>query len=87
MPQRRRGSISALTKFLPAGATVLELGMGPGVDFDLLSQHYQVTGSDNSQVFLDRYREKTRLLIYFCWIPKLSRLAGASLVLPHGSPE
>jgi hypothetical protein len=31
--------------------------MGPGVDLDLLSQYYQVTGSDTSRVFLDRYRE------------------------------
>ena len=52
-----RDLVAALTKHLPAGADVLELGMGPGVDLDLLSQHYQVTGSDSSQIFLDRYQE------------------------------
>ncbi len=39
-----RELIAALTNYLPAGAEVLELGMGPGVDLDLLSQTYQVTG-------------------------------------------
>jgi cyclopropane fatty-acyl-phospholipid synthase-like methyltransferase len=52
-----RDLVAALTKYLPAGADVLELGMGPGVDLDLLSRHYQVTGSDTSRVFLDRYQE------------------------------
>jgi cyclopropane fatty-acyl-phospholipid synthase-like methyltransferase len=52
-----RELVAALTKHLPAGAEVLELGMGPGVDLELLSQHYQATGSDSSQVFLDRYQE------------------------------
>ena len=52
-----RDLVSALTKYLPARSTVLELGMGPGVDLDLLSQHYQVTGSDTFHVILDRYRD------------------------------
>lgn len=38
-------------------ATVLELGMGPGKDCDILRQFYRVTGSDNSAVFLERYRK------------------------------
>lgn len=49
--------IEVLREVLPAGSTVLELGMGPGVDLDLLSAHYRVTGSDQAQPFLDRYRQ------------------------------
>jgi hypothetical protein len=43
-----RELVDALTIFIETGAEVLELGMGPGVDLDLLSQYYQVTGSDTS---------------------------------------
>ena len=53
-----RDLVAALTRHLPPGADLLELGMGPGVDLDLLSRHYRVTGSDTSQVFLDHYRER-----------------------------
>jgi SAM-dependent methyltransferase len=52
-----RELIALLRRHVPAGATVLELGMGPGVDLDILAETYTVTGSDFSQVFLDRYRE------------------------------
>jgi cyclopropane fatty-acyl-phospholipid synthase-like methyltransferase len=48
--------IEVLRHHLPEGSRVLELGMGPGVDLDLLARTYEVTGSDSSQVFLDRYR-------------------------------
>ncbi len=47
--------IDALHAHLPDGASVLELGMGPGVDLDLLNDRYKVTGSDTSQFFLDEY--------------------------------
>ncbi|MDP8207781.1 MAG: class I SAM-dependent methyltransferase [Candidatus Electryonea clarkiae] len=50
--------IAILKKHLPAGSTVLELGIGPGKDLDLLAQTYTVTGSDSSNVFLDLYHEK-----------------------------
>ena len=53
-----RDFIPILQTTLKNGSTVLELGMGPGKDFELLSEHYQVTGSDYSQAFLDRYRQK-----------------------------
>lgn len=49
--------IDVLTQRLPAGARVLELGMSPGVDLNFLKKHYEATGSDYSQFFLDRYRE------------------------------
>ena len=51
-----RELVEVLTQHLPAGASVLELGMGPGVDLNLLKTHYEATGSDYSQFFLDRYR-------------------------------
>lgn len=48
--------IETLRSHLPQGASVLEIGMGPGVDLKILKKHFQVTGSDNSRFFLDRYR-------------------------------
>jgi cyclopropane fatty-acyl-phospholipid synthase-like methyltransferase len=53
-----RELIEVLQEHLPEGASLLELGMGPGTDLDLLSQTYRVTGSDSAQAFLDIYREK-----------------------------
>jgi cyclopropane fatty-acyl-phospholipid synthase-like methyltransferase len=50
--------IVELQKHLIPNSTVLELGMGPGVDLDILKKTYQVTGSDNSQIFIDRYKKK-----------------------------
>ena len=51
-----RELVEKLGAYLPAGATVLELGMGPGVDLELLSRKYRATGSDTSEIFLSRYR-------------------------------
>jgi SAM-dependent methyltransferase len=48
--------VDILRRHLAPGATVLELGMGPGKDLTLLSQHFEVTGSDSSKIFVDRYR-------------------------------
>ena len=50
--------INILQKYLTENSTVLELGIGPGKDMDILKKSYAVTGSDNSQVFLDKYKEK-----------------------------
>ena len=50
-----RTHIERLNQLLAPGSTVLELGMGPGVDLDMLAQTYTVVGSDHSQAFLDRY--------------------------------
>ena len=47
--------VPVLHQHLSPGATILELGMGPGKDLALLSEHHQVTGSDKSRLFLDRY--------------------------------
>jgi len=49
-----RELIDILSKYVPAGSSVLELGTGPGVDLEILSNSYDVTGSDNSTLFLDR---------------------------------
>lgn len=51
-----RELIEILKRHVPKGASVLEIGMGPGVDLSLLNTYFQATGSDNSQYFLDRYR-------------------------------
>ena len=53
-----RELIAVLSVHLPPGSTVLELGMGPGKDLDLLAQTYTVTGSDSSRLFLKLYRER-----------------------------
>jgi SAM-dependent methyltransferase len=53
-----RKLIKILQKFLPEKSSVLELGIGPGKDLDILSKIYTVTGSDNSQIFLDRYKNQ-----------------------------
>jgi len=49
--------IKILQKHLPANSTVLELGIGPGKDLDILKKSYTVTGSDYSQIFLDKYKK------------------------------
>ncbi|MCB0034547.1 MAG: class I SAM-dependent methyltransferase [Anaerolineales bacterium] len=51
-----RELIPILRMHLEDGATVLELGMGPGKDLALLGQHFQVTGSDYAAVFVKRYQ-------------------------------
>jgi len=52
-----RELIGRLREFLDPGSTVLELGMGPGKDLDILAETYSVTGSDFSDVFLKLYAE------------------------------
>jgi SAM-dependent methyltransferase len=52
-----REFMPVLRRYLEDGATVLELGMGPGKDLDILSESFQVMGSDSSSVFLERYRK------------------------------
>ena len=52
-----RELIAVLDKVLFKGARVLELGMGPGTDLDILSKRYRATGSDVSAYFVERYRK------------------------------
>ena len=49
--------IDILVNHLPAQSHVLELGIGPGKDLLLLNEHYQVTGSDVSAIFVERFRK------------------------------
>ena len=53
-----RKLVEALRKYLEKGSSVLELGMGPGKDFEILSEFFQITGSDNSKLFLEQYRRR-----------------------------
>ena len=50
-----RALVEVLQRHLPEGASVLELGMGPGKDLAILAETYPVTGSDVSGAFVDRY--------------------------------
>jgi trans-aconitate methyltransferase len=52
-----RELIENLKKHLRSGSSVLELGMGPGKDMDILAGTYRVTGSDSSRIFLDMHRQ------------------------------
>ena len=46
--------IGKLNNYLPSKSELLEIGTGPGTDFQLLKKNYQVTGSDYSTEFLNR---------------------------------
>lgn len=50
--------IDILRPYLADGSSVLELGMGEGKDVLLLNEHFKVTGSDSSKVFLARFHAK-----------------------------
>ncbi len=44
--------IAELKEFLPAQASLLEIGTGPGTDWNILKKDFKVVGSDNSKEFL-----------------------------------
>ena len=48
--------VAVLERHLPAGSSVLEIGMGPGKDLLLLSRRFRPTGSDRSAIFVERAR-------------------------------
>lgn len=50
--------IEKMKPFVHEGAKILELGSGPGTDWELLNQTFNVIGSDNSNEFLARLRAK-----------------------------
>jgi len=50
--------IGQLKTYLPSGSTLLEIGTGPGSDWEILHTDYDVTGSDFSKQFLERLDEK-----------------------------
>ncbi len=45
-------------KYLPFNKKILELGMGPGNDYQWLSGMYRITGSDYSKIFISRAKRK-----------------------------
>jgi hypothetical protein len=45
--------IKKLKNFLPLNSTLLEIGTGPGTDWNILNVDYEVLGSDNSPEFLN----------------------------------
>jgi len=47
-----RQLIEKLKRHLPAESLILEIGSGPGTDWNILSESYSVVGSDNSAEFL-----------------------------------
>ncbi|MEQ9299799.1 MAG: class I SAM-dependent methyltransferase [Cyclobacteriaceae bacterium] len=49
--------ITQLKQVLPLNLTVLEIGSGPGTDWNILNETYVVTGSDNSAVFIEHLRK------------------------------
>jgi len=48
--------IEKMNEYLPPGAQLLEIGSGPGTDWQILNENYRVVGSDLSQEFLKRLR-------------------------------
>lgn len=50
--------IEKLNQVLPKGSKVLELGSGPGSDWAILNNLYNVTGSDYSNVFLEHLKSE-----------------------------
>lgn len=46
--------IKKLNNFLPPNSLLLEIGSGPGTDFQILKKDYRVVGSDYSTEFLNR---------------------------------
>lgn len=53
--------ISQVEKILPPNSTLLELGMGTGLDLISLSQKYKVVGSDYSNIFVEDFKQKSDL--------------------------
>ena len=50
--------IEKLKHFLPSGSDLLELGSGPGTDWEILDADFNVIGSDNSNEFIKRLEAK-----------------------------
>ncbi len=48
--------INKLESYLKEDDFILELGMGAGLDFEILSKKYSAVGTDNSPVFIDDYK-------------------------------
>ncbi len=49
--------IEKLKNYLPKDSFLLEIGTGPGTDWNILNKYFQVIGSDNSGEFLSHLRK------------------------------
>ncbi len=52
------GLIEKYKKYLPEGSTILEIGSGPGTDWENLNQTFNTIGSDYSEEFCSRLQSK-----------------------------
>jgi trans-aconitate methyltransferase len=50
--------INILKEYLNDSSEILEIGSGPGTDWNILNKDYYVVGSDNSKEFLDYLRKE-----------------------------
>lgn len=50
--------IEKLKHILPSHSSILKIGSGPGTDWKILQQLYDVTGSDNSKEFLNHLTKR-----------------------------
>ena len=58
--------VGKVRDYLTEGSTLLELGMGEGKDLDLLSKYYDVIGTDNSEIFIEKYKAKDTGIEVIC---------------------
>lgn len=56
--------ISQVERVLPLNSTLLELGMGTGIDLISLSKKYNVVGSDFSKLFLEDFKLKSDIEVH-----------------------
>lgn len=56
--------IGQVEKILPQNSTLLEIGMGTGLDLISLSQKYNVVGSDYSRFFVEDFKLKSDLEVF-----------------------
>lgn len=50
--------IEKLKQILPSNSKILEIGSGPGTDWNILNEFYEVIGSDNSNEFMNHLVSK-----------------------------
>eukprot|EP01080_Neovahlkampfia_damariscottae_P011653 gene11653-4892_t len=50
--------IKIFKEYVPLKSKILEIGIGPGHDLDILKKDYNILGTDYSQIFLNIYSKK-----------------------------
>ena len=73
--------ITKLRQFLPENSDVLEIGSGPGSDWNILNEYYNITGSDNSKEFLETFGVKRAILLYLIALDSKTSANSASVYL------